>query len=66
MPRLTHAVSGADASAPTAAIEQRRASPPRRRNPVALGLGRVASALRGDKYMIDAYPAATQEDAAEG
>jgi hypothetical protein len=34
------------------------------RNPVRIALTRVMSALRGDKYMVDAYPPAGNEDAA--
>jgi hypothetical protein len=34
-----------------------------RRNPARIGLAKVASAIRGDKYMVDAYPAAGREHA---
>jgi hypothetical protein len=36
---------------------------PRRKGVVRAALGKVASALRGDKYMVDAYAAAQPEDA---
>lgn len=36
----------------------------RRRNPVRVAADAMMSALRGDKYMVDAYPAAEQQDAA--
>jgi hypothetical protein len=51
-------------AAPTAATEQRDDAKPGRRNPVRLAAAKVMSALRGDKYMIDAYPAPGHEDAA--
>jgi hypothetical protein len=34
---------------------------PRRRNPARIALDRVMSALHGDRYMVDAYPAAGPE-----
>jgi hypothetical protein len=37
---------------------------PGRRNAVSIGLAKVARALRGDKYMVDAYPPAERDDAA--
>ncbi len=36
----------------------------RRRNPARVAADAVMSALRGDKYMVDAYPAAGQQDPA--
>jgi hypothetical protein len=33
-----------------------RASSPRRRNPATVRLAKLLSAVRGDKYMADAYP----------
>ncbi len=53
-----------DPATPTAATEQRDDAKPGRRNPVRLAAAKVMSALRGDKYMIDAYPASGDEDAA--
>ena len=51
----------ANANAPTAA--GRRADPkPKRRNPVNTVVAKVMSALRGDRHMVDAYPAAGPED----
>lgn len=47
---------------PTAPNKQRDDSKPGRRNPVRLAATKVMSALRGDKYMVDAYPAAGRED----
>ncbi len=35
----------------------------KRRNLARIGLAKVASAIRGDKYMVDAYPAAGREHA---
>jgi len=35
---------------------------PRRRNPAKRAAAKVVSALRGDKYMVNAYPAAERED----
>jgi hypothetical protein len=49
---------------PTAASEQRDDPKPGRRNPFRLAAAKVMSALRGEKYMVDAYPAAEHEDAA--
>ena len=53
-----------DDDVPTAATEQRDEPQPGRRNPFRLAAAKVMSALRGDKYMVDAYPAAEREDAA--
>jgi hypothetical protein len=53
-----------DPAAATAATGQRDDAEPGWRNPVRLAAARVMSALRGDKYMIDAYPAPGHEDAA--
>jgi hypothetical protein len=51
----------ANAHTPTAAAF--RAVPrPKRRSPVNAAVAKVMSALRGDKYMVDAYPAAGPED----
>jgi hypothetical protein len=49
---------------PTAATKQSENSKSRRRNPARIAAAKVMSALRGDKYMVDAYPAAGREDAA--
>jgi hypothetical protein len=52
-----------DDNAPTAATAQRGKPTPRRRNPVRLVAPKVMGALRGDKYMVDTYPAAERDDA---
>ncbi len=51
-----------DPAALTAA--RRGGSKPGRRNPLGIAAARVMSALHGDKYMVDAYPAAGPEHAA--
>jgi hypothetical protein len=38
------------------AITHGPTAPPRRRNPASILLAKLLSALRGDKYMVDAYP----------
>jgi hypothetical protein len=48
----------------TPATEQRDDPKPERRNPLQLAVAKVMSVLRGDKYMVDAYPAVEREDAA--
>jgi hypothetical protein len=48
---------------PTAATERPR-SKPGGHNPIRLVAGRMMSALRGDKYMVDAYPPAGSESSA--
>ncbi len=50
--------------APAAATKQRDDPKPRRRNPVRVAAAKVMGALRGDKYMVDAYPVVEREDAA--
>jgi hypothetical protein len=52
-----------DPGAPTVASERRGGPKPGRRNPLGIAAARVMSALRGDKHMVDAYPAAGCEDA---
>jgi hypothetical protein len=37
---------------------------PRRRNPASIMLAKLLRAIRGDKYMVDAYPAAWHAAAA--
>ena len=66
---VTHGIIGepADVHAddvPTAATEHREDPKSRRRNPARIAAAKVMSALHGDKYMVDAYPAAGREDAA--
>jgi hypothetical protein len=39
---------------------------PGRGNPASIAFARVMGALRGDKYMVDAYPTAGHEGAATG
>jgi hypothetical protein len=43
---------------PTARGTTKPASSPGRRNPANIVLARLLSAIRGDKYMVDAYPPA--------
>jgi hypothetical protein len=43
---------------PTASGTTKLASSPGRRNPASIVLARLLSAIRGDKYMVDAYPPA--------
>jgi hypothetical protein len=50
--------------APTAATEDQDEPRLKRRNPVRLVAATVMSALRGEKQMVNAYPAAQPEDAA--
>jgi hypothetical protein len=49
---------------PPAATEQRDEPTLGPRNPVRLAAAKVMSALRGDKYMVDAYPADGRADSA--
>jgi hypothetical protein len=44
----------------------KRASSPRRRNPASIGLARLLSVIRGDKYLVDAYPPAWHAAARDG
>jgi hypothetical protein len=53
-----------DPGALTAASRQRGGRKPERRNPLRVAAAAVTSTLRGDKYLVDAYPAAGQADAA--
>jgi len=53
-----------DYAAPLNAATEQRDEPKGRRNPVRTALAKVMSALQGDKYMVDAYPAAGPESAA--
>jgi hypothetical protein len=53
-----------DANTPIAAAEQRAGSRSKRRNPVRLLAAKLMGALRGDKYMVDAYPAAERDEPA--
>ena len=46
------------AATPTASGATKPASSPGRRNLASIALARLLSALRGDKYMVDAYPPA--------
>jgi hypothetical protein len=56
--RDTVAAQESLAATPTASGTTKPASSPGRRNPASIALARVLSALRGDKYMVDAYPPA--------
>jgi hypothetical protein len=54
-----------DDAAPLTAAAGKRDPAPERRNPVReAAVAKVMSALRGDKYMVDPYPAAESEDSA--
>jgi hypothetical protein len=53
-----------DLGALTVATGRRGGRKSGRRNPLRIAAARVMSALRGDKYMVDAHPAAASEDAA--
>lgn len=53
-----------DAASPAASTKQRDEPKLGTRNPVRLTVARVMSALRGDKYMVDAYPTDGREDSA--
>jgi hypothetical protein len=53
-----------DPAPPTASTEKRDSGKPGQRNPFRIAFTRVMSALHGDKYMVDAYPAAGLEAAA--
>ena len=44
----------------------KRVSSPRRRNPASIVLAKVLSVIRGDKYLVDAYPPAWHAAAREG
>ena len=48
----------------TPAIEKANSPKPGRPNLLRTAVANLISALRGDKYMIDAYPPARHEDAA--
>jgi hypothetical protein len=48
---------------PAAPAEERDVAKQGRGNPVRIILEKLVSALRGDKYMVDAYPSAGREDA---
>ena len=48
----------------TATIEKAHNPKPGRPNVLRIAVAKLISALRGDKYMIDAYPPARHEDAA--
>jgi hypothetical protein len=50
-----------DAIPLTAVTEKRDRPKSGRRNPVRTAIATVVSALRGDKYMVDAYPTAGSE-----
>jgi hypothetical protein len=49
---------------PSAASRKPAERKPGRQNPARIAFDRVMSALHGDKYMVDAYPAAGPEDSA--
>ena len=49
---------------PTASGPTKPASSPGRRNPASIVLAKLLSVIRGDKYMVDAYPPAWRDPAA--
>lgn len=51
-----------DGAAPPPAVPEKRNQPKGRRNPVRIAGAKVMSALRGDKYMVGAYPTASRDD----
>jgi hypothetical protein len=53
-----------DPGASTAATGRRGGPTRGRGNPLGVAAARVVSALRGDKYMVDAHPAVSQAGAA--
>ncbi len=53
-----------DTAGPTAPTGRRSAPKQGRANPVSIVLGKLVSALRGDKYMVGAYPSDAHGDAA--
>lgn len=55
---------GGDNARLTAPTEDQDVPKRRRGNPVRIVLGKVMSALRGDKYMVDAYPPTSRGHAA--
>jgi len=61
IPGPVHVSDGA--AAPAAATEKRD-EPKGRRNPVRIASAKVMSALRGDKYMVGAYPTVSRDDPA--
>ena len=62
IPEPAHVTS--DAIPLTAVTEKRDLPKSGRQNPVRTAIATVVSALRGDKYMVDAYPTAGSERAA--
>jgi hypothetical protein len=62
IPEPAHVSS--DAAPLTAAIEKPGNPKPGRSNLLRIAVARLVSTLRGDKYMVDAYPPARREDAA--
>ncbi len=62
IPQPAHVNS--DAAPLTPAIEKAHNPKPGRPNLLRTAGAKLISALRGDQYMIDAYPPARQEDAA--
>lgn len=59
IPEPAHVTSDA---IPLTAVTKKRDRPKSgRRNPVRTAIATVMSALRGDKYMVDAYPTAEHE-----
>ena len=50
-----------DGAAALAAVTEKRDEPKGRRNPVRIVSAKVMSALRGDKYMVGAYPTVSSD-----
>ena len=53
-------------AAPQTSATTEPTSSPRRRNPASVLLAKILSAVRGDKYMTDAYPPARRPPSAAG
>ena len=53
-----------DGAAPPPVVPEERDEPKARRNPVRVAGAKVMSALRGDKYMVGAYPTESRDDPA--
>jgi hypothetical protein len=57
-------VQVSDGAAPLTAATEKRDESKGRRNPVRMASAKVTSTLRGDKYMVGAYPPVSRDDPA--
>ena len=57
-------VNVSDGAAPPSVVPEGRDDPKARGNPVRVAGAKVMSALRGDKYMVGAYPPESRDDPA--